>query len=105
MEGFDDSVDVSNEEGGIVEEVEHAASPFEDDQQEASESYGLDGDESNNNMHSTENDNAGGEKYDLGADTEGIFSSSNNDPVLPDPSQMQEESSAFREWRRYVHEL
>lgn len=40
------------------------------------------------------------EPYDLGADTEGIFSSSNEGPILPDPNQMREEGSAFREWRR-----
>ncbi|KAL8145671.1 hypothetical protein AgCh_003713 [Apium graveolens] len=106
MEGFDDSVDVSNEEGGTIEEVEHAASPSKEDQQDPSQSYEVGGDDFKDNMQSTENDgqspppsvsndNAAG--YDLGADTQGIFSSSNDGPLLPEPSHMQEESSAFQE--------
>lgn len=35
------------------------------------------------------------------ADDEGIFTSADGDgPLLPDPSQMREEGTAFREWRR-----
>lgn len=113
-EGFDDPVSVSNEEVGTGEDV---------DQQQASQSYeyeaagGDDDDdhESNFNMQTSENDgfessgsppvadsnaNADGQAYDLGAGTEGIFTSSNDGPLLPEPSHMQEESSAFREWRR-----
>lgn len=39
--------------------------------------------------------------YNLSADDEGIFSEADaGGPLLPDPSQMREEGSAFREWRR-----
>ncbi|KAL1817512.1 hypothetical protein DCAR_0521960 [Daucus carota subsp. sativus] len=79
MEGFDDTVDVSNEEG------EHAASPIKEDQHE------LNGNDSIQSPPVGSNDNAV---------TEGIFSSSNDGPLLPEPIHMQEESSAFREWRR-----
>ncbi|CAK9151332.1 unnamed protein product [Ilex paraguariensis] len=43
--------------------------------------------------------NGNAKPYDMGADTEGIFTSSDG-PVLPDPSEMREEGAAFREWRR-----
>ncbi|KAK3039579.1 hypothetical protein RJ639_027723 [Escallonia herrerae] len=77
-------------------------------------------DDYNNNMHSSETygfgaspnpdyspspfesvpeSNGGSKAYDLGGDTEGIFTSSDG-PLLPEPSQMQEEGVAFREWRR-----
>ncbi|CAH1429608.1 unnamed protein product [Lactuca virosa] len=50
--------------------------------------------------------NGNSKPYDLGTDTEGIFTSSGNGdsggggPLLPDPGQMREEGAAFREWRR-----
>ncbi|KAK1396247.1 Clathrin light chain [Heracleum sosnowskyi] len=104
MEGFDDdAVDVSNEEGGTGEEVEHAASPCKEDQQDPSQSYELSGDDSNNNMQSTENDGYSPPPLEsnnnAAEDTDGIFSS-NDGPLLPEPIHMQEQSSAFREWRR-----
>lgn len=39
--------------------------------------------------------------YDVAADDEGIFTTSDGGgPLLPDPSQMREQGTAFREWRR-----
>lgn len=44
MEGFDDSVDVSNEEGDTVEAA--TASPLKEDQRGPSQSYEVGGDDS-----------------------------------------------------------
>ncbi|XP_057796538.1 clathrin light chain 1-like [Salvia miltiorrhiza] len=42
-----------------------------------------------------------GKPYDLSADSEGIFAAADSGgPLLPDPSEMREQGSAFREWRR-----
>lgn len=46
----------------------------------------------------------GGEQekpYDLAADNDGIFAAAEGGgPLLPEPSEMREQGSAFREWRR-----
>lgn len=39
--------------------------------------------------------------YDLAADSDGIFAAEEGGgPLLPEPSEMREQGSAFREWRR-----
>ncbi|KAA8525033.1 hypothetical protein F0562_011473 [Nyssa sinensis] len=43
--------------------------------------------------------NGNAKPFDIGADTDGLFTSSDG-PLLPDPGEMREEGAAFREWRR-----
>ncbi|XP_060188995.1 clathrin light chain 1-like [Lycium barbarum] len=104
----------------VGEEIPSTTSPFEDDDHN---NY-IDDFSYNDNMQEVENNNNSGfassspnnreyhggspfqtsvdqsKPYDLGADTDGIFSSANDGPLLPDPTEMREEGAAFREWRR-----
>ncbi|XP_019194082.1 PREDICTED: clathrin light chain 2-like [Ipomoea nil] len=80
----------SPESYGFVASVnqEYSPSPFEASPQPPQDSHAA-------NVHS--------KPYDIGADSEGLFSSAASGdigPLLPDPSQMREEGAAFREWRR-----
>ncbi|KAL1821672.1 hypothetical protein ACET3Z_016541 [Daucus carota] len=86
MEGFDDAP-VSTEEVGTVEESEATGAADDDDHASPS-------------PFESSSFPPAAEPIDPGAGTVGIFTSSNDGPLLPDPSRMQEESSAFREWRR-----
>lgn len=87
MVGFDDA-SVSTEEVGTVEESEATGAAADAD------------DHASPSPFESSASPPAAEPIDSGADTMGIFTSSNDGPLLPDPSRMQEESSAFREWRR-----
>ncbi|KAL4585240.1 hypothetical protein LXL04_009856 [Taraxacum kok-saghyz] len=80
--------------------VHDAPPPHQDEKTYLPENYG---DFSSSSAFEPES-NGNSKPYDLGADTEGIFTSSGNgdggEPLLPEPSQMREEGAAFREWRR-----